>query len=114
MMAPPGYPKTRSTPSARRQRSRMSAPLSIHDLLGRLRRRFRLLLFARNPRHHSAQPFAHRFDRMVFLGLPERRELFAATLVLGNPFLRERPVLNPRQYFLHLLARPVAHHSIAA
>ena len=91
----------------------MSAPLSIYNLPGWLRRRFRFLLFVRNPGHHSPQFFADCFDRMFLLGLPQRREFLSACLVLRDPLFRERTVLNPRQNVLHLLARFIPHHLVA-
>src|SRR5207237_9192806 len=66
IIAPPGYPNTRSAPSARKQRRTMSAPLSIHDLG---RRRIAgiagLLLLLREPRHHPAQPGPNFFNRVL-------------------------------------------------
>src|SRR6516162_8803448 len=105
MMAPPGYPNTRSTPSARRQSRTICAPLRIDDLglisgLG-----FGLSLlggFARQPRHHAAQFGADFLDGVLLFGFTQRGKVLAAVLVLGDPLAGEGAVLNVRKDLLHL------------
>src|ERR1700757_2981655 len=89
MIAPPGYPKTRSTPSARRHCRTMSAPLSIHHLFCGVLRSGWLLAFFRQPTHHAAQLGAHDFDRVLLFFLAQHVEVGAAGFVLFDPFLRE-------------------------
>src|SRR5713101_461770 len=103
MMAPPGYPKTKSTPSARRHCRTMSAPLSIHDL------RPGLLHILLQPRHHAAQPGAHCFDRVLLLFLAQSGEIASAVLVLLDPLLGKRAILNSRQNLFHGGAGGVPH-----
>src|SRR5437899_10849835 len=114
MMAPPGYPKTKSTPSARRHRRTISAPLSIHNLRLGLLRGPGLLHILLQPRHHAAQLGAHSLDRMLLFFLAERGEVASAILVFLHPFLRERAVLNWSQNLLHGFTRGVPHHLFAA
>src|SRR5271163_1063037 len=113
MIAPPGYPNTRSTPSARRHCKTMSAPLSIHHLFrsGRFRR---FLAVLGEPAHHAAQLRAHDLDGMLLLFFPQRVEFRAAVLILGNPLASELTALNVGQRFLHRLSRRIAHHLLAA
>src|SRR5215831_5276570 len=94
MIAPPGYPKTRSTPSARRHCKTISAPLSIHHLFGLLGRGSGLLAFLRQPTHHAAQLRADDFDRMLLLSLAHLVEVRTASFVLGDPFLGKLAGLN--------------------
>src|SRR5215472_5183748 len=114
MIAPPGYPNTSSTPSARRQRRTISAPLGIHDLPPGFPWRSRFPALFRQPRHHAAQLSADFLDGMKLLDLPQCAEVPAACLVLRNPFPGERSILNTRQSFFHCRARRVAHHLVAA
>src|SRR5580765_1927100 len=85
MIAPPGYPNTRSTPSARRHCKTMSAPLSIYDLWLRLFGRTGLLRFFGEPGHHGAQASPDFFDGMAFFFFPECCKIAAALLVFFNP-----------------------------
>src|SRR5579863_576962 len=121
MIAPPGYPNTKSTPSARTHRRTISAPLSIHNLfrlglggfaLRRLRRFLRLL--SRQPAHHAAQLRAHNLDRMLLLFLPQPGEVVTTVFVFLNPLPRKRSILNVCQSLLHRRARRVAHNLFAA
>src|SRR5256714_12565214 len=66
MIAPPGNPNTRSTPSARRHCKNMSAPLSIYDLWLRFFGGTGFLRFFGEPGHHGAQAGADFFDGMAF------------------------------------------------
>src|SRR5712692_153434 len=109
MMAPPGYPKTKSTPSARRHCRTMSAPLSIHDLRLGLLRGPGLLHILLQPRHHAAQLGAHCFDRVLLLLLAQSGEIASAVLVLLDPLLGKRAILNSRQNFFHGSARCLPH-----
>src|SRR5450432_3900384 len=113
MIAPPGYPNTRSTPSARRHCRTMSAPLSIHHLFGcgSLRRLFAVL---GQPTHHAAQLRAHDLDGMLFFFFTQRVEILPAILVLSNPLASELAALNVGQRLLHRLPRRVAHNLLAA
>src|SRR5947209_6996448 len=115
MMAPPGYPNTRSTPSARRQLNRISEPLGIDDFCFLFfRRGLGLLAFLGEPRHHGAQLGAHFLDLVLALFLAKRREVLAAVLVFGNPLAREGAVLNASEDFLHCFARFVANNFFTA
>src|SRR6202795_4679674 len=73
IMAPPGYPNTRSTPSARIHCKTISAPLSIHNLfgLGLFGLGGLLRIAAGQPAHHAAQLGADNLDRMLLLFLAE-------------------------------------------
>src|SRR5260221_3591115 len=102
MIAPPGYPNTSSTPSARRHCRTMSAPLSIHHLFRGIFGNFRRLLsILWQPTHHAAQLRAHDLDGMLLLFFAESVEPLAATLVLRNPLPRELATLNVGQRFFH-------------
>src|SRR5215469_947517 len=114
MIAPPGYPNTRSTPSARRQRRTTSAPLAIHNLPPGSLCRLRFLALFGQPRHHVAQLGADFFDGMKLLDLAQCAEVPAARLVLRDPFPGERSILNARQCLFHRHTRRVAHHLVAA
>src|SRR5882757_4942556 len=93
IIAPPGYPNTRSTPSARRHCRTMSAPLSIHHLFwhGGIHR---FLSVLGQPAHHAAELRSHNLDGMLLLLFPQSVELRAAGLVLRNPLACELPALN--------------------
>src|SRR5208337_1673651 len=117
MMAPPGYPKARSTPSARKHRKTISAPLSIHHLLwrrlGHLHRFFRLP--ARQPTHHAAQLRSDNLNGMLLLLLAQLGEVVAAVFVFLDPFASEGSVLNVGQSFLHRGAgQTAAQHGLFA
>src|SRR6266567_222956 len=103
MIAPPGYPNTRSTPSARKHCKKISAPLSIHDLFGRRRLGLggllaRILL---QPRHHAAQVCSHSFHLVFFLGFAQGGKILSASLVLFDPFTCEGARLNVSEDLLH-------------
>src|ERR1700745_926189 len=99
MIAPPGYPKTRSTPSARRHCRTMSAPLSIHHLFwGALRSSF--LAFLGQPAHHAAQLRTDNLDGVLLFLLAQLVEVGAASLVFRNPLLSEFSGLNVGQRLL--------------
>src|SRR5260370_39219176 len=92
MIAPPGYPNTRSTPSARKHCRKISAPLSIHDLfclrgfgLGSLLARIFL-----QPRHHCAQIGTDLLDLMLLFRVAQGGEVLATSLVFLNPFAGKR------------------------
>src|SRR5580693_4465217 len=104
MIAPPGYPNTRSTPSARRHCKTMSAPLSIHHLFGVARSGSSLLAFFGQPAHHAAQLRAHDFDGMLLLAFAQLIEIRAPCLVFGNPFLGKFSGLDVGQRLLHGLS----------
>src|ERR1035437_6228978 len=115
MIAPPGYPNTRSTPSARRHCRTMSAPLSIRHLLGGVLGCIcRLLTFLGQPAHHAAQLRADDLNGMLLFFLAQSVELVAAALVLRNPFPRELAALNVGQRLLHGGARGIAHNLLSA
>src|SRR5208282_712716 len=122
MIAPPGYPNTRSTPSARMHCKTIWAPLSIHRLFNLGRRAFgglrslrRLLpILARQPTHHPAQLRSNNLDRMLLLLMAQLGEVISAVLILFDPLPRKRPILNVGQNFLHCGPRRVAHHFFAA
>src|SRR5713101_410447 len=112
MIAPPGYPNTRSTPSARKHCKKISAPLSIHDrfLLGRLGLGGLLARIFLQPRHHAAQVRSDRFDLMTLLSLAQGGEILAPSLVLVDPFARKRAGLNVGKNLLHRSASFVTHN----
>src|ERR1700693_1021842 len=116
MIAAPGSPNTRSTPSARTHCRTIAAPLSIHDLFRLWLRGFRWLLrfAARQPAHHAAQLCTDYFDRMLLLFLAQRGEVVAAVLVFFDPLAGESSVLNVGESFLHRGPRGIAHHFLAA
>src|SRR6266851_1811467 len=122
MIAPPGYPNTRSTPSARTHRKTISAPLSIYDLFGLcfrgfsgLRRLGRFLrVLAGQPAHHASQLRPHNLNRMLLLFLAQRSEVAPAVLVLLDPLPCERPILNVSQSLLHRRPRSIAYNFLAA
>src|SRR6267378_2035483 len=115
MIAPPGYPNTRSTPSARRHRKTISAPLSIHDLFARFFRRFRRILpLFGQPAHHAPQLRSYNLDRMLLLSFAQGREVVATIFVFLDPFPRERSVLNVGQGSLHGSPGRVPHHLLTA
>src|SRR5260370_40090723 len=103
MIAPPGYPNTRSTPSARRHCKTMSAPLSIHDLFGRFFRRFRRLLsLFGQPAHHAPQLRSHDLDRMLLLSFAHVREVVATVFVFLVPLPPKPSIPNSAPLALHL------------
>src|SRR5262252_9769594 len=114
MIAPPGYPKTRSTPSARRHCRTMSAPLSIDHLFRGFFRSSLLLAFFRQPAHHAPQFCSNDLDLVLLLLLTQLVEIRTAGLVLSNPFLGELARLNVGQSLLHRLTRGVADDLLAA
>src|ERR1700685_2246222 len=108
MIAPPGYPNTRSTPSARKHCKTISAPLSIHRnflgfglafALGSLNRLFTFA--ARQPAHHPAQLRANNLDGMLLLPLTQLGKVVTALRIFSNPFARKRPILNVSESLLH-------------
>src|ERR1700688_1702906 len=116
IIAPPGYPNTRSTPSARMHCKTISAPLSIHNLfrlgllgLGRL-----LRFPARQPAHHAAQLRANDFNGMLLLFLPEVVEVVAAVFVFLDPLAGEGSILNVGESLLHGGACGIANNFFAA
>src|SRR5712692_6923105 len=114
MMAPPGYPKTKSAPSARRHCRTISAPLSIHDpRLGLLCAPWlpRILL---QPRHHAPQLGAHGLDRVLLFLHAQGGEIAYAILVFLDPLPSERTVLDASKNFLHGGAGSVPHDLFAA
>src|SRR5207302_356108 len=115
IIAPPGYPNTRSAPSARKQRRTMSAPLSIHDLG---RRRIAgiagLLLLLREPRHHPAQPGPNFFNRVLLFFFAQRGKLATTLPIFLNPLASKTSILNAGQNLLHGGARLVAYNLLAA
>src|SRR6202167_2762817 len=115
MIAPPGYPNTRSTPSARMHCRTISAPLSIHGLFGlRLRCLGGFLgLPAGHPAHHAAQLCTHNLDRMLQFLLTQRGELVATVLVFLDPLAGKRSIPNVGQSFLHRVPCGIAHNFLA-
>src|SRR5215469_7360130 len=114
MIAPPGYPNTRSTPSARTHCRTISAPLGIHDLyLGLLRQPWLLGVFLQ-PGHHAAQLGSDLLDLVLFFLVAQRSKVLAALLVFLDPFPRKRSILNASQNLFHCLAGLVADNSFAA
>ena len=118
MIAPPGYPNTRSTPSARKQRKTMSAPLSIHDLRLMSCHRFGFLRFLfswffRQPRHHAAQTALPLPQSDV--ALPPRAALQNSSLrccsLRSIPWRSCHPECAPE--FLHCRASRIADDSLA-
>src|SRR5216684_6775346 len=101
MMAPPGYPKTKSTPSARRHCRTISAPLSIHDLRLGLLLGPELLGILLQPRHHAAESCAHGLDRVLLFLLAQGGEVVSPILVFLDPLASERAVLAASKNFLH-------------
>src|SRR5581483_796248 len=100
MIAPPGYPKTRSTPSARRQRKTISEPLGIDDFRFLfLRRGLGLLAFLREPGHHGAQLGADFFDLVLALFFAQGGEILSASFVFVDPLAGKRAVLNAGENF---------------
>src|SRR5581483_1696407 len=85
MIAPPGYPNTRSTPSARKQLKTISEPLGIDDFRFLFLGPMGLLPFLGEPGHHGAQTGADFFDLGFAFLVAQRGEIFPAILVLGNP-----------------------------
>src|SRR5581483_4381461 len=114
MIAPPGYPKTRSAPSARKQRKTISAPLSMDRLGSRSIRGFVFFLLRRQPRHHAAQPRADFFDGMFLFHVAEDGEVASALLVFVDPFASEGAVLDAGENLFHGSARRIANHAITA
>src|SRR5207237_3166097 len=109
IIAPPGYPNTRSTPSARRHCKTMSAPLSIHHLFFGFFRSIRRLLrcLFRQPTHHAAQLRADNLNRMPLLFLAELVKFATAAFVLRDPFAGKLSALNVGQGLLHRHARRI-------
>src|SRR5260370_22965777 len=87
MIAPPGYPNTRSTPSARKHCKKISAPLSIHDLFccGRFGLGGLLAGILLQPCHHAAQLRPHFLDLGLLLRLTQTGELLSASCPLVTP-----------------------------
>src|SRR5680860_1452849 len=72
------------------------------------RRHCRLGVFSRGlaglePRHHRAEVFADALDIVVRARLPHGQEILAARFVLGDPFTRERAILNLAKERFHRL-----------
>src|SRR2546429_5667266 len=66
-----------------------------------------------DPVHHRAQLAALALDLVIGLLLAHALEVLLPGAVLGDPFPRERPVLDLGEQLLHRRARRLADHPLA-